>query len=53
MRTAPERVKAVEIRVSVQEKRSWQGAARRLGRTLSDWLRELANEAVASRKEKR
>jgi uncharacterized protein (DUF1778 family) len=53
LRTVPERTEDVEIRVSVREKRAWQSAARALGRTLSDWLRDLANQAVAERTKER
>jgi uncharacterized protein (DUF1778 family) len=47
MRTVPARSRDVEVRVSVSEKRAWRAAAKKRGRTLSDWLRDVANRAAA------
>jgi hypothetical protein len=53
MRTVPERSESVEVRVSAREKRDWQAAARAVRRTLSDWLRDLANRGAAEKATKR
>jgi len=45
-RTLPRRDQNIEVRVSAREKRAWQEAARRVGRSLSDWLRDLANRVA-------
>ena len=44
---------AVQIRVDTTGKTQWRVVAKADGKTLTEWLRDLAREAVAAREVKR
>ena len=44
--TPPQKEESVRVRISSAEKAAWEAAAKKDGRTLSGWLRNLAAREV-------